>query len=321
MTVEVSIVIPTYNRRAMVREAVESVLAQTGAAFELIIVDDGSTDCTFEDLSRISDERIRIVRRANGGPASARNQGVAIATAPMIAFLDSDDLWMPQKLERQIAFMRANPDCAISQTNEIWIRNQRRVNPGRRHQKRGDDIFVESLRTCLISPSAVIIRTELFRSLGGFDEMMIAGEDYDLWLRILLNHPVGLLDDALVTRRAGHPNQLSAMTPAIDRFRILALAKLLADTRLADEKRMATVEVLRKKCAIYASGLRRRGRIAHANFYEDIRERALAWSEHPDSELAHAIEMMRTIFKDTASAEPFGIPTGATNSGTEIDAQ
>jgi glycosyltransferase involved in cell wall biosynthesis len=321
MTFEVSVIIPTYNRRAMVREAVESVLAQTGAAFELIVVDDGSTDGTFQDLSQISDERMRIVRIANGGPAAARNHGVAIATAPMIAFLDSDDSWIPQKLERQLAFMRANPDSAISQTNEIWFRNGRRVNSRRRHQKRGGDIFVESLRTCLISPSAVIIRTELFRSLGGFDEMMTAAEDYDLWLRILLNHEPGLLDDALVTRRAGHPNQLSAMTPAIDRFRILALAKLLADTRLAGKKRLATADVLREKCAIYAGGLRRRGRIAHANFYEDIRERALKWSEHPDFELPRVIEMMRTMLTEATTADPFVIPSHAKNPGSEIDAQ
>src|SRR6266702_3015810 len=113
MTPDVSVIIPTYNRRAMVRGAVASVLAQTHVSFELIVVDDGSSDGTVEELSRIPDERVRLVRIANSGPAAARNQGVAIANAAIIAFLDSDDLWMRSKLERQLEFMLAHPEFAI----------------------------------------------------------------------------------------------------------------------------------------------------------------------------------------------------------------
>src|SRR5208337_2425547 len=189
------------------------------------------------------------------GPAAARNRGGELARAPLIAFLDSDDLWSPSKLERQLSFMRANPGCAISQTNEVWIRNGRRVNPGLRHRKRAGDIFIDSLRTCLFSMSATMIRTDLFRSLGGFDEVMAAAEDYDLWLRILIDHEAGLLDEPLVTRRGGHPDQTSATTPALDRFRILALAKLLTDDRLSQTRRSAVVEALVEKCGIYAGGL------------------------------------------------------------------
>ena len=163
-----------------------------------------------------------------------------MARAPLVAFLDSDDLWAPEKLERHLEFMRENPGCAISQTNEIWIRNGRRVNPGMRHRKRAGDFFVDSLRTCLISPSAVLMRKELFDSTGGFDEDMRAAEDYDLWLRIQVEHEIGLLDKPLVTRRGGHPDQLSVTTPAIDRFRILALAKLLGLDSLGPERRLAT---------------------------------------------------------------------------------
>ena len=164
--------------------------------------------------------------------------------------------------------MREHPECAISQTQELWIRDGRRVNPGRRHLKRGGDIFIDSLRVCLISPSAAMMRTELFRSKGGFDESMAACEDYDLWLRILVDHEAGLLDEeALVERRGGHPDQLSATTPALDRFRILALAKLLAHERLSDARRDAVSAVLAEKCRIYAKGLARRSRIEDAAFY------------------------------------------------------
>src|ERR1700731_2249461 len=242
----------------MLLEAIDSVFAQTTEAFELIVVDDGSTDETAEHLMRLG-KPIRIELIEHSGPAAARNCGVALAEAPLIAFLDSDDRWAPTKLEGQLAFMHANPACAISQTDEIWVRNGRRVNPGVRHRKRAGDIFIDSLRTCLISMSATIMRTDLFRSLGGFDEAMLAAEDYDLWLRILIDHEAGLLDEPLVTRRGGHHDQLSATTPAIDRFRILALTKLLADERLSPERRTAVIEVLLEKCRIYAGGLVRRG--------------------------------------------------------------
>ena len=294
MTPEVSVIIPTYNRCAMLLEAIDSVLAQSVTAFELIVIDDGSTDGTAEHLKRFG-KSIRIERIEHGGPAAARNRGVALAHAPLIAFLDSDDLWAPTKLERQLAFMCANPACVISQTDEIWIRNGRRVNPGARHRKRAGDIFIDSLRTCLISMSATMMRTDLFRSLGGFDEIMLAAEDYDLWLRILIDHEAGLLDEPLVTRRGGHPDQTSATTPAIDRFRILALTKLLADDRLSPMRRAAVVEVLAEKCHIYAGGLARRGRTDQARLYESIGDQAHSW---PPPEIGCAIKSIRSALDE-----------------------
>jgi glycosyltransferase involved in cell wall biosynthesis len=295
MTTEVSVIIPTYNRCAMLLEAIDSVFAQTTEAFELIVIEDGSTDGTSEHLMRLG-KSIRIERIEHSGPAAARNRGVALALAPLIAFLDSDDLWAPTKLERQLAFMRANPACAILQTDEIWIRNGRRVNPGVRHRKRAGDIFIDSLRTCLISMSATMMRTDLFRSLGGFDEIMTAAEDYDLWLRILIDHEAGLLDEPLVTRRGGHPDQTSATTPAIDRFRILALAKLLADDRLSPMRRAAVVEVLAEKCRIYAGGLARRGRIDQAGLYQGIADQVQNWRA---AEIGCVVKSIRSALHET----------------------
>jgi glycosyltransferase involved in cell wall biosynthesis len=297
MTPEVSVVIPTYNRRAMLLEAIDSVHAQSAHVFELIVIDDGSTDGTAEHLTRI-DEMIRFDRIEHRGPAAARNRGVAIARAPLVAFLDSDDLWAPSKLERQLALMRANPGCAISQTGEIWIRNGRRVNPGMRHRKRAGDIFIDSLHTCLVSISGVMMSTELFRSIGGFDESMDAAEDYDLWLRILIDREIGLLDEPLVTRRGGHPDQTSATTPALDRFRILALAKLLADDRLSTARRNSVVEVLEEKCRIYAGGLQRRGKIDLAKFYLGVAEQARGWHSSTVTEIGCAIASMRSILRE-----------------------
>jgi glycosyltransferase involved in cell wall biosynthesis len=293
MNPEVSVIIPTFNRRAMVLEAIDSVLGQSMTSFELIVIDDGSTDGTAEHLGRLTE--IRIERIEHRGSAAARNRGVKMARAPLIAFLDSDDLWAPTKLERQLAFMRANTKCAISQTGEIWIRNGRRVNPGLRHRKRAGDIFIDSLRTCLISMSATIMRTDLFRRLGGFDEIMDAAEDYDLWLRILIDREAGLIDEPLVTRRGGHPDQTSATTPAIDRFRILALMKMLADDRLSPERRTAVVEVVGEKCRIYAGGLARRGRIEQARFYERIADGTQNWKP---AEIECAVKTMRSMVRE-----------------------
>ncbi|HJU09963.1 MAG TPA: glycosyltransferase family A protein, partial [Candidatus Binataceae bacterium] len=268
---EVSVIIPTYNRWPMVSEAVASVVAQEGVDFELIVVDDGSTDETGERLhcwvqKLTTTHPFRIVRIPNRGPAAARNLGVKLANSAMIAFLDSDDLWQPGKLQRQVTYMRANPECGISQTEETWLRRGVRVNPGKRHLKRSGDLFFDSLRTCLVSPSAVIMRTDTFRAAGGFDEDLRAAEDYDLWLRLLIDLPVELLPAPLVIRRAGHPGQLSGTIPAIDRFRILALLKLLLREDLAGKNRWAVCDVLVEKCGIYGMGAARRGNLREAEF-------------------------------------------------------
>jgi glycosyltransferase involved in cell wall biosynthesis len=302
MTPAISVIIPTHNRRAMLREALSSVAAQRGASFEVIVVDDGSTEGTWQDLSGhelpVHFDDVRAVRTERRGPAAARNRGIALARGRLIAFLDSDDLWMPEKLARQSLFMRNNPDCLISQTGETWMRDGRRVNPGRRHRKRPGDIFIDSLRTCLISPSAAILRRELLDEVGGFDEDMAACEDYDLWLRILARHEVGLLDEPLTVRRAGHPGQLSATVAALDRFRILALAKLLADASLEAARRRAAAEVMAEKCLVYGKGLARRGRHDDAAFLAGAAQSALArWSAAPDAALEAAGLRMRAMLR------------------------
>ena len=124
----VAVVIPVYNRAEGVRNAVDSVLAQTRAPQEVIVVDDGSTDDTFQVLSSYG-QKIKALRQRNQGVSAARNRGVAAAQSEWIAFLDADDIWHKDKLEKQIAFIRENPTVQIVQTDEVWIRRGRRVNP------------------------------------------------------------------------------------------------------------------------------------------------------------------------------------------------
>jgi glycosyltransferase involved in cell wall biosynthesis len=296
---DVSVIIPTFNRWPMVAAAVASVMAQRSVDFELIIVDDGSTDETRARLPHLLEEMdvqhpIRLLRTANRGPAAARNYGVAEARAPFISFLDSDDLWRPDKLKQQLEYMMKKPECLASQTEEIWIRQGIRVNPGRRHRKRDGVFFLQSLRTCLVSPSAMIMRTSLFRKLGGFDQDLRAAEDYDLWLRLLLECPIELLPEPLVIRRSGHPGQLSATVAAVDRFRVLSLLKLLRRNDLRRDQREAVCDALIEKCRIYGNGAARRGNWKEADWIASIGQMSnLVWRALADSTIESAIDTMR----------------------------
>ena len=269
----VSVIIPTHNRRALVCEAVASIQAQRAVACEIIVVDDGSTDNTAAAL-RASAPDIRYMRQAQRGVAAARNAGVRCAAGEWLAFLDSDDVWRPDKLARQLAYHASRPELGASQTGEIWIRNGVRVNPCRHHRKPDGDVFAASLVRCVVSPSAVLLRRELFDELGGFDETLEVCEDYDLWLRLGVHHVVGLLDEPLVVKRGGHADQLSRRHWGMDRFRVAALMKLLAQAELDEPRRALAVTTLRQKCAVLAHGARRRGRIEEAERYDRITE---AW--------------------------------------------
>jgi glycosyltransferase involved in cell wall biosynthesis len=264
----VSVIIPTYNRAWCLAEAVDSVLAQEFRGFELIVVDDGSIDETPKLLQGYGDS-IRVLRQENRGVSAGRNAGIAAARGELIAFLDSDDIWLKGKLARQVEFFNQHPEILICQTEELWVKNGRRVNPGRRHRKRGGMIFEPSLELCLVSPSAVMARRELFDRVGLFDERLPACEDYDLWLRVSRRFPVGLIETPLIVKRGGHRDQLSRAW-GLDRYRIESIAKLISGGTLTADQRRAAAAVLKRKCRVYAGGCRKRGRMAEAERYDRL---------------------------------------------------
>ena len=264
----VSVIIPTYNRAWCLSEAIESVLSQTFQDMELIVVDDGSTDETPALLSQYGD-RLRVLHQPNQGVSAARNSGIQAAHGDLIALLDSDDTWQPDKLARQVDFFDRQPQARICQTEEIWIRRGKRVNPKHRHRKPSGDIFEASLALCLVSPSAVMMRRNLLEEMGGFDESLPACEDYDLWLRVSLCYPIHLLDEPLVIKRGGHDDQLSG-APGLDRYRIQSLDKILRRENLSPPQAHAAAAMLREKCRIYAAGCRKRGKIEEAEAYEAL---------------------------------------------------
>jgi len=268
---QVSVIIPTYNRGRVIKEAIDSVLAQDYTEFELIVVDDGSTDHTSDVLDSYRNV-IKVLSQKNRGVSAARNRGIAEASGKFIAFLDSDDLWLPHKLSTQVEFFNKTPDALICQTEEVWIRNGLRVNPKKRHKKPSGMIFKLSLELCLVSPSAVMIKRSLFDRVGEFDETLPACEDYDLWLRISSRFPIYLIDTPLIIKRGGHDDQLSSRA-GLDKFRIKAIEKIIKSKLLSDDQHQAAVKTLKKKCDIYAAGCRKRGRIDEAQYYEALSKR------------------------------------------------
>ena len=266
----VSVVVPTFNRAGQLGEALDSVLAQTYPHWELIVVDDGSRDETPRLLAGYG-PRIRTIPQENRGVSAARNRGIRAAQGDFVALLDSDDYWLPAKLADQVAFFQRHPALMLCQTEEIWVRNGRRVNPKTRHRKFGGMIFEKTLPLCLISPSAVMLRRALLQEVGLFDETLPACEDYDLWLRITWKYPVGLIETPLIVKRGGHADQLSAM-PELDKYRIRALVKILEQGCLSPSQEAAARVMLAEKCRVYAAGCRKRGRLAEAEDYRWLPE-------------------------------------------------
>lgn len=271
----VSVIIPTFNRARMVTRAISSVLYQTTSDFEIIVVDDGSSDATPIVLKQFNARIISLTHPRNMGVSAARNTGIRAASSPLIAFLDSDDYWLPKKLAVQTAFFHQHPDAVACQTEESWIRHGRRVNPRKRHRKPSGDIFEPSLRLCLVSPSAVMLKRTLIDEVGPFDESLPACEDYDLWLRISSKYPVHLVEEYLVVKVGGHGDQLSNSIMGLDRFRIRALEKLILKGRLQKEQQEAAFAELSRKCRIYGHGCLKRGKKSEAEDYLDLPDRIM----------------------------------------------
>jgi len=284
----VSVIIPTHNRCDYVKEAVESVLAQSCRPLEVIVVDDGSTDGTAAVL-RSFGASVRYVAQPRSGVSSARNKGIRIAAGEWLAFLDSDDLWLPRKLAYHLDYIRKNPHIRVCQTEETWIRNGKRINPRKYHKKPSGHCFPLLLDRCLVSPSAVMIHRDIFSEVGYFDESLPACEDYDLWLRIGCRYPIGLVDEPLIVKRGGHPDQLSATVPSLDRYRIQAIAKLLRSGSLDNAQIKLAFDALNRKCRVYGSGCNKRGRFEEAQSILDL-PRRLAAETSPCQRGVNAVE-------------------------------
>jgi glycosyltransferase involved in cell wall biosynthesis len=267
-----SVIIPTYNRAAWLEEAIHSVLEQDhfldSPDFELLVVDDGSQDHTRELVAALGSP-VRYLYQEHRGVSAARNTGLEAAAGEFVAFLDSDDLWKPQKISRQLAFMRKHPESVCCCTEEIWIRHGRFVNPRKKHKKHSGWVFDKFLPLCLLSLSSALFQRSVFEEIGGFDEDLPACEDYDLGLRLAHRYPVDFLAEPLIVKRGGHADQLSKKYWGMDRFRVKAIQKAL-NMDLSPQERAFALEELQKKCHVLIQGFKKRGKGDEAQVYVDI---------------------------------------------------
>jgi glycosyltransferase involved in cell wall biosynthesis len=202
----VSAIVPTYNRRDEIAYAVSSILAQTHGAscIEIIVVDDGGTDDTADVLRRLWGDRVTILRKPNGGVASARNVGLAAARGDYLAFLDSDDEWLPTKIEKQVAFLAARPHFGMVLTDVEELTEQRVASSlYRRRTYIPQDGYILRwvLRNPALVPPSVLMRRAVYEEIGGFDEDLPTAEDLDFHLRVARRWPIGVIEEPLTLVR------------------------------------------------------------------------------------------------------------------------
>ena len=271
----ISVVIPVFDRPVLLKRALCSVLDQTVQADEVLVVDDGSSSSL--SLSDFHEHlEIHYLRsEKNLGVSAARNWGVQQARGEWIALLDSDDEWEPKKLEKQIKYIGQNPQLLAVHTLEKWIRLGNEVIPPAYLDKSNHRLWERSLKNCLICPSSVLLHQSIFKTVGWFDESLKVCEDYDFWLRLLLDHPIGLTEEKLVRKHGGHSDQLSTTTWGMDRFRIKALEKILKRSDLNIQQRKQALDVIIEKCSVLEQGSIKREKYKAAQKYGDLKNNYL----------------------------------------------
>ncbi|MFO8053073.1 MAG: glycosyltransferase [Candidatus Omnitrophota bacterium] len=265
-----SIIIPTYNRKHFLKIAIDSVLNQTFDNYELIIVDDGSTDYTKNFIKSYKTPKLRYYYQQNQGPASARNLGVVKAKGEFICFLDSDDRYRKNKLKITSQYIKDNPEYKIFHSEEIWYRNNKFLSQKKVHKKPTGFIFENATKLCSVSISTAAIKKEVFGKIGNFDKNLLACEDYDFWLRATLRYPVYLIPKVLTIKEGGHKDQQSKKYPGMDKFRIYALDKLLQTKNLKKNQYQAAYQQLKTKCLICIKGSEKRNKTEEIKKYQKI---------------------------------------------------
>ena len=272
---EISVIIPTYNRCDLLKRAINSVIKQTITPKEIIIVDNGSTDQTYQMVSSLFPEINYFIEKKRGVSA-ARNKGILESKSKWIAFLDSDDTWKPTKLEKQMEYSVFNQDkYRIIHTDETWYRNKKFLNQLKKHKKSGGNIFKNSLQLCCISPSSVVLKKQIFDDYGLFDENLEVCEDYDMWIRITAKEEVGFLDSPLVLKYGGHSDQLSKKFWGMDRFRIKSLEKNLKNEHFSKSQKINVLVTLIEKLTIVSDGALKRG---NKEIFKKYNDKLQDWS-------------------------------------------
>ena len=263
-----SVIIPTYNRRYFLKISLESVLEQTFKDFELIIVDDGSTDKTYKLIKGYKDKRIKYLKQENKGPASARNLGIKESKGKFICFLDSDDRYRNDKLEITNKYIKRNPGYKIFHTQELWYKNSRYLSQKIEHKKPNGFIFKKALKICCVSLSTACINKDLFLRVGVFDENFPVCEDYEFWLRASLFYPVKLIPHYLTIKEGGRIDQQSRKK-GLDKYRFFAIYKIIKNYRLPLYYLKEALRNLEEKAEIYTKGASKRKKVKEISQIKD----------------------------------------------------
>ncbi len=265
---KISIIIPTLNRIKYLPRALDSALNQTYKASEIIVVDNGSSDGTLE-LLKEKYPLIRLLEEKKVGVSAARNKGIISSNFDWVALLDSDDAWDIRKLEIQKnALQSSSKIYKLVHTEEIWVKNNIKINQMKKHQKFGGYIFEKCLPLCCISPSSVLMQKSIFNQVGYFDENLPVCEDYDLWLKICSKERVLFIDQKLTLKYGGHKDQLSKSYWGMDRFRIKSIENLVLNCDLKSYQKHMAINTLIKKLKIIINGAYKRKNYSIINEYE-----------------------------------------------------
>ncbi|MFQ5752310.1 MAG: glycosyltransferase family 2 protein [bacterium] len=224
----ISVIIPTYNRRKMVCEAIESVFNQTENDFEIIVVDDGSTDNTNEEIKRFGDNLTYIHQEHTGSIARTRNEGIKIAKGNYIALLDSDDIWLPEKLQRQIQHFQ-NPNVTFCYSNVLLLTETGPEPPMPPLTLPTGRILKSLLHGTFILPSTVMLKRACLKSTGLFDETLGSVEDYLLWLRLAWLGEVACVTQPMVLMRR-HQDHHSLKFEELNNINAIKALKIFAQT-------------------------------------------------------------------------------------------
>ncbi|MFH1681748.1 MAG: glycosyltransferase [Candidatus Eisenbacteria bacterium] len=289
----VSVIIPTYNRASLVRESIESVFAQTFKDYEIVVVDDGSTDNTGVLLDPLVEAgRIRYVRTPNRGESAARNVGLEMACGKYIAFNDSDDLFTPRKLEKQVAFLESSPGIALvhsgygkfdEEGRELGYRDTSRF-AGRCYPR----ILLEW--TVLMAVPTVLVRASVMGEVGGFDERMKRAADLDMWRRITMRHPIGVLPEMLSRVRVHRGNVSEDKALAEDAFRIYLQKAFDEDRSLgrAFRRRAAARMYMNVARTLLGEGTSRQMRLVRGCAVRS----GMSWPFYPGSYAAYLVSFL-----------------------------
>jgi glycosyltransferase involved in cell wall biosynthesis len=206
-TPRVSVVMANYNYGGYLAAAIESVLAQTVRDWELIVVDDGSTDDSLAVVEPYTaDPRVRVLRVDHLGQPGAKNAGIAAACGDVIAFLDADDLWHPEKLGRQLALLESDADVGVVYSRRTLIDESGRDLPYAQPGLHRGDVLSTMFRNNFVCFSSAVVRRQVFEHVGLFDTNIDLAIDYDLWLRVARHYHFDYVDEPLVKYRVGHGN-------------------------------------------------------------------------------------------------------------------